>query len=201
MHACWADAVAIGPGMGARNEPLQMILTRLYAAVTEPMVVDADGLNVLAEGKIDLATHEGQRILTPHPGEFQRLAGKNITNRDEMEKAAKQLAGSAEAIVVLKGHRTYVTDGTHEYQNETGNPGMATAGSGDVLTGVIASIVGQGLPAFEAAVLGVYIHAVAGDFAAEAVGETSLIATDIIEYLPAAFKQHSHSSGAKIGFQ
>lgn len=199
-NAIWADAVALGPGLG-RSESLESILNRLYPAVEQPMVVDADGLNVLVDAGIDLSKHEGQRILTPHPGEFQRLVGTKITNRVEMEKAAKQLAESSSVIIVLKGNRTYVTDGSCEHRNETGNPGMATAGSGDVLTGVITSLVGQGLPAFDAAVLGVHIHGIAGDFAAEAVGETSLIATDIVEYLPVAFKKHAHSDGAKIGFQ
>ncbi len=198
-HAEWADVVAIGPGLG-RHESLQRILGRLYPAVEQPMIVDADGLNVLADAEIDLTAHEGQRILTPHPGEFQRLAGTKITNRTEMEQAAKRLADSANVIMVLKGSCTYVTDGLRQYRNATGNPGMATAGSGDVLTGVITSLVGQGLPAFDAAVLGVYIHGIAGDFAAEAIGETSLIATDIVESLPVAFKKHALNSGTPIGF-
>jgi NAD(P)H-hydrate epimerase len=117
-----------------------------------------------------------------------------------MEQAANRLANSADVVVVLKGNRTYVTDGSRDYRNETGNPGMATAGSGDVLTGVITSLVGQGVPAYEAACLGVYVHGSAGDFAAEAMGEMSLVATDIIENLSAAFKKHAYGSGATIGF-
>jgi ADP-dependent NAD(P)H-hydrate dehydratase len=199
-EANWADVVAIGPGMG-RAKALQSIMHDLYSKVHQPMVVDADGLNVLVDAKVDLSQHEGQRILTPHPGEFQRLAGTKITNRAELERSAKQLAETANVIVVLKGNRTYVTDGSHEYRNATGNPGMATAGSGDVLTGVITSLVGQGLSPMDAATLGVHVHSTAGDFAAEAVGETSLIATDIIEHLPNAFKKHAHGSVSQIGFQ
>ena len=199
QHTNWSDVVAIGPGMG-RSRSLDWIMQNLYPKVAQPMVVDADGLNVLADAKIDLAKHEGMRILTPHPGEFQRLAGTRITNREQMESAAKQMAKSTETFIVLKGNRTYVTDGTREYRNETGNPGMATAGSGDVLTGVITSLIGQGLAPFEASCLGVHVHGAAGDFAAEVTGETSLIATDIVEQLAAAFKKHAHGGGATIGF-
>ena len=197
--ANWADVVALGPGLG-RAESLQEIVSHLFVEVEQPMVVDADALNVLVDANVKLSSHNGQRVLTPHPGEFQRLAGTEITNRSEMEKAAKQMAESTNAIVVLKGNRTYVTDGSREYRNQTGNPGMATAGSGDVLTGVITSLIGQGLSPYEAAVLGVHVHGIAGDFAAETVGETSLIATDIIDHLPAAFKKHAYGGAAPIGF-
>ena len=198
-HAQWADAVALGPGIG-RADSLRVMASELYAQIRQTMVIDADGLNVLVEGKVDWSLHAGDRILTPHPGEFQRLIGREIAKRDELEFAAKELAGALRIVVVLKGHRTYVTDGSHEYRNDSGNPGMATAGSGDVLTGIVTSLVGQGLSVFEAAALGVHLHGIAGDFAAEAVGETSLIASDIVEYLPAAFKKHAHSSGPTIGF-
>ena len=198
-HAHWADVVALGPGMG-RAESLRDIVSGLYAQVEQPMVVDADGINVLVDGQCDLSKHGGQRILTPHPGEFQRLADVPLTNRQQMEVSAKQMAGSFGVIVVLKGNRTYVTNGSRDYRNDTGNPGMATAGTGDVLTGIITSLVGQGLSAFDAAVLGVRIHGIAGDFAAESVGEPSLIATDLIEHLPVAFRKHACSSDVPIGF-
>ena len=196
----WADVIALGPGLG-RSESLQAIVMRLYGACAQPIVVDADGLNVLVDAKYDLSNHDGQRILTPHPGEFQRLAGTQITNRAKLEQAAFQLAQESNVVIALKGKGTYVTDGTREYRNETGNPGMATAGSGDVLTGVITSLVGQGISTFDAACLGVHVHGMAGDFAAASVGETSLIATDIVEHLPVALKKHAASCGVTIGFQ
>ena len=138
--------------------------------------------------------------MTPHPGEFQRLAKRRFTNRAEMEDAARAMASSANLVIALKGNQTFVTDGSRDYRNSTGNPGMATAGAGDVLTGVITSLVGHGLPMFDAAALGVHVHGVAGDFASESVGETSLIATDVVENLAAAFKKHAHSGSEKIGF-
>ena len=199
MDSNWADVVALGPGMG-RSESLEWIVKGLYPNVEQPMIVDADGLNVLVDAEVDLAIHKGMRILTPHPGEFQRLCDKRITNRVEMETEAKKLAQSAGIIIVLKGNKTYVTDGEKEFWNDTGNPGMATAGSGDVLTGIITSMVGQGLSPFDASVLGVNTHGMAGDFAAEALGETSLIATDLIDFLPAAFKSQAAGSTKPIGF-
>ena len=197
--AQWADVVAVGPGLG-RSESLEWIINGLYPEVDQPMVVDADGLNVLVDAKIDLANHKGMRILTPHPGEFATLCGRKITNRAEMESEAKKMARSARVVIVLKGNKTYVTDGDKEFWNDTGNPGMATAGSGDVLTGVITALLGQGLSPFSAAVLGVNTHGLAGDFAAESIGETSLIATDLLDFLPAAFKSQAAGSAKPIGF-
>ena len=198
-HAQWADVVALGPGMG-RGEPQKWIVKKLYHEIQQPMVVDADGLNTLSDAEVELADHQGQRILTPHPGEFRRLIGTKLTSRDELESAAIELAANTGVVVVLKGKGTLVTDGKQSFRNQTGNPGMATAGSGDVLTGVITSLVGQGLPAYDACCVGVNVHGVAGDLAAESVGETSLIATDIIECLPVAFKKLANASSSKIGF-
>ena len=187
-HCNWADVVAIGPGMG-QGSALDFIMSQLYPSVQVPMVVDADGLNALASGDdIDLSKHEGQRVLTPHPGEFCRLVGEQITSRDKLEQRAKQLAKETQTVVVLKGNGTFVSDGEQDYRNTTGNPGMATAGSGDVLTGVITSLIGQGFSTFEAASLGVYLHGKAGDEAAKSIGAISLIATDIVEYLATAMK-------------
>jgi NAD(P)H-hydrate epimerase len=195
----WSDVVGLGPGM-ERGAAQNWIVPKLYSQTQQPMVVDADALNTLADSQADLSIHAGQRILTPHPGEFQRLINSKITNRDELEGRAIGLAKSASLIIVLKGHRTLVTDGEQIYHNETGNPGMATAGSGDVLTGVITSLVGQGLSVFGAAALGVHLHGLSGDIAAQSVGETSLIATDIVEHLPTAFKKHAADRRATIGF-
>lgn len=186
-HAEWADVVAIGPGMG-RGGAQQWIVKNLYANVPQPMVVDADGLNGLADSDADLSVHEGQRILTPHPGEFCRLVNQKLTSREAMESVAKNLAQDAKVVVVLKGNKTYVTDGENEFRNDTGNPGMATAGSGDVLTGVITSLVGQGFSMMDAAVLGVNLHGRAGDIAAKQVGPISLIATDMVENLATAIR-------------
>ena len=187
-HCLWADVVAIGPGMG-QGSAQQWIMNQLYPSVSVPMVVDADGLNALAEGdEIDLSKHEGQRVLTPHPGEFCRLIGEKITSRAKLEERAKQLAKETRTVIVLKGKGTFVTDGESDYRNATGNPGMATAGSGDVLTGVITSFIGQGFSTYEASMLGVYLHGKAGDEAAKSVGAISLIATDIVECLATALK-------------
>jgi NAD(P)H-hydrate epimerase len=127
--------------------------------------------------------------VTPHPGEFARLVGIEKLNPDQREERAKDLAIRGSLIVVLKGHKTVVTDGHDLYVNTTGNPGMATGGCGDVLTGVITALVGQGLSPFAAAQLGVYVHGLAGDLAADALGQTSLIASDLLRYLPEAFKR------------
>ena len=121
-HSEWADVIAIGPGMG-RGGAQQWILKNLYAQLPQPLVVDADGLNALADADADLAKHEGQRVLTPHPGEFCRLIGQNVTSRQELEQRAKELATANQTVVVLKGRHTYVTDGENEYRNQTGNPG------------------------------------------------------------------------------
>ena len=184
----WADVVAIGPGMG-QSKALQKMMELLYAQLPQPMVIDADGLNNLAKGGADLAVHEGMRVLTPHPGEFQRLDGlSDTTDRARLETRATELAEQANVTIVLKGHRTLVTHRQHHHHNNTGNPGMATAGAGDVLTGVIASLIGQGMSPYDAAVLGVRLHGTAGDLAAKELGQASLIATDILDYLPRAFE-------------
>lgn len=187
-HCNWADVVAIGPGMG-QGSALNFIMSQLYPSVQVPMVIDADGLNALADGDdIDLSKHEGQRVLTPHPGEFCRLVGEQITSRAKLEERAKQLAKETRTVVVLKGNCTFVSDGENDFSNTTGNPGMATAGSGDVLTGVITSLIGQGFSTFEASTLGVYLHGKAGDEAAKSIGAISLIATDIVQHLATAMK-------------
>ena len=186
--AARATAVACGPGMG-RSDSLTAMVAALFREVAVPLVVDADGLNALAaRGELD-AHHAGPRILTPHPGEFARLVGQNDLSPDQRAAAAVELANRSRTIVVLKGHRTLVTDGRRQYVNTTGNPGMATGGTGDVLTGVITALLCQGLEAFEAAQLGVYVHGLAGDLAAEHLGMTGLIARDLINHLPEALRR------------
>jgi NAD(P)H-hydrate epimerase len=178
-----ANCVAIGPGMGV-SRAIQRLVAWLYDSLPAPIVVDADGLNALAERPSGLQRPAGARILTPHPGEFRRLAGNT-----DLNAAAILLARKCQVVVVLKGHRTLITDGNRTLHNPTGNPGMATGGSGDVLTGVITALVCQGLPPFEAAQLGAYVHGFAGDLAAAELGEVGMTSRDLIDYLPRAFLQ------------
>jgi len=182
------DAVAFGPGIGISGA-IRSILEKLLDQQNLRMVIDADGLNNLAGIKNWPARLKAKLILTPHPGEMKRLWSGLL--REELpanrQEQALQMAQRTNTVVVLKGAGTVVTDGEKVYINKTGNPGMATAGSGDVLTGIITALLGQGLSDFDAAVLGVYIHGLAGDIAAEKFGQVSLITTDIIDSLPGAF--------------
>jgi len=183
-----ATVLACGPGLG-RSLGLEVLVTWLYGELAKPMVIDADGLNALAARPEVLGRPAGPRILTPHPGEFARLAGRQVA-ADQRHAMAVELAARWGAVVVLKGHRTLITDGRRQAINTTGNPGMATGGSGDVLTGLIAALACQGLTALDAARLGVYLHGLAGDLAAERLGQEALIASDLIRFLPEAFGQY-----------
>ena len=182
------DATAFGPGIGI-SAAIRSILEKLLDQQNLRLVIDADGLNNLAGIKNWPARLKAKLILTPHPGEMIRLWSGLL--REELpadrREQARQLAQRTNTVVVLKGAGTVVTDGEKVYINKTGNPGMATAGSGDVLTGIITALLGQGLSDFDAAVLGVYIHGLAGDIAAEKFGQVSLMTTDIIDSLPDAF--------------
>jgi ADP-dependent NAD(P)H-hydrate dehydratase len=180
----WASVIVIGPGMG-RGIAQRSLVKTVYQKCEQPVVLDADALNALAEAKFDLSEHRGERILTPHPGEFQRLIGKKISQRTELEREAVQLAKQFRCSIVLKGHRTFVTDGRLSYFNSTGNAGLATGGTGDVLSGVIGALLGQRLKPMDAARLGVYWHGLAGDHVAISMGQHSLIASDLIEALGA----------------
>jgi NAD(P)H-hydrate epimerase len=199
------DCLAFGPGIGTSGG-IQSILETLLQQENLRMVIDADGLNNLSSIKdwpqvtpvrrsfSEDGSHGSRAtdlILTPHPGEMKRLWTGLLRKPlpSERQKQAVELAQHTKAVIVLKGAGTVVTDGQKVYINKTGNPGMATAGSGDCLTGVITALMGQGLSNFDAAVLGVYIHGLAGDIAAEKLGQLSLIATDIIDALPNAFLQ------------
>ena len=184
------DVLAIGPGIG-RHRQTDFLIRTLVRNAPMPAVIDADGLNAVA-ASIEVLNHaQGPRILTPHPGEMARLAG--LPSAAEVQKArrdvAQQFVARHPCVLVLKGHGTVVTDGDRLFVNRTGNPGMATAGSGDVLTGVIAALLAQGLEPYDAAVLGAHAHGLAGDLARDSLGETALIASDIVDMLPAAFKQ------------
>ena len=182
------DTVAFGPGVGVSGA-LQAILQTLIQQKDLRLLIDADGLNNLTALRGWPGKLKARLILTPHPGEMKRLWSGLFREPlpAERQEQAGQLAQRTETTVALKGAGTVVTDGKKIYVNKTGNPGMATAGSGDVLTGVIAALMGQGLSDFDAAVLGVYAHGLAGDIAAEKVGQVSLIATDIIDSLGDAF--------------
>jgi ADP-dependent NAD(P)H-hydrate dehydratase len=188
-------AVAIGPGWGQSDE-LTEFARRLYTEVELPLVVDADGLNALAKSPeilVKRPERDGQlapRILTPHPGEFSRLAGVSIGEiHNHREDLAVTFAREHRLVMVLKGDRTLVTDGARLYENTTGNPGMATGGTGDVLTGLVAALAAQGMAAFEAAQFGVYLHGLAGDLAAEELSQPGLIASDLPRYLALAWKE------------
>lgn len=193
-----ADVVALGPGLGRAAKTVRLVHT-LYHQVGQTMVVDADGLNGLAEQPAQLKSPAGPRVLTPHPGEFARLIGERVAPdvAGRVEQAARLCcqarlcspSSSNQTIVVLKGHQTVICDGQMFAINSTGNPGMATGGSGDCLTGILAALIGQGLSPWEAARLGVHLHGRAGDLAAEALGQVSMIASDLIRYLPEVFKE------------
>jgi NAD(P)H-hydrate epimerase len=184
-------SAALGPGLG-QNAELGSLLSTILEQTTTPLVLDADALNALAAGQLAaLRDHQGPLILTPHPGEFARLLGCDIpTVQAHREELGLRFAADHGVVLVLKGHRTVVTDGRRIYVNTTGNPGMATGGTGDVLAGLIAALLGQNLEPFAAAQLGAYLHGLAGDLACAEMGEASLIASDLLNYLPHAFAAH-----------
>lgn len=184
------DVFAIGPGLG-HSDTIGQLLRQLLVQVRIPIVLDADGLNAFAGHAADLGKHAGPLVITPHPGEFARLLGTDVESVQlDRRQSAATFARDHRLIVVLKGHGTIVTDGKRIYQNTTGNPGMATGGTGDVLTGVISALLGQGLDPFAAAQLGVYLHGLAGDLAKADLGEEGLIASDLIDRLPRAFVKY-----------
>jgi NAD(P)H-hydrate epimerase len=179
-----ATSVALGPGLG-RSPTLDTLVRELYAELPVPLVVDADGLNALAAEP--LPSPAAPRILTPHPGEFRRLCPDVPSSRPDRDERAKGWAAEQQVVLVLKGHNTLITDGTRWAHNLTGNPGMATGGTGDVLTGIITALLAQGLSPFEAAHLGCHIHGLAGDLAAARVGEVALVASDLVQSLASAW--------------
>jgi NAD(P)H-hydrate epimerase len=169
-----------------RSAELTELIVWLYETLDTPAVVDADALNALAERQDALCRPGGPRILTPHPGEFARLAKIDRVADDQRQELAAALARRSGTVVLLKGHRTVIADGTQLAINTTGNPGMASGGSGDVLTGVITALVCQHLSPFDAARLGAHVHGLAGDLAAAAIGPVGLMASDLVRYLPPA---------------
>lgn len=182
------DAVAIGPGWG-QSDDLRRIARQLYAELACPMVVDADALNLLAGEPEHLSAHAGPRVLTPHPGEFATLLNSETsTVQSNRRGCAESFATAHGVVVVLKGRESIITDGQTTYVNPTGNSGMATGGTGDVLTGIITALLAQGLPPLEAARTGAYLHGLAGDLASAHFSEPGLIASDLPRYLGRAWK-------------
>jgi NAD(P)H-hydrate epimerase len=205
-----ADVIAIGPGMGTGT--IQQNMVQMAMEQDKPVVIDADGLNNLAKLADWPAMRRCSLVMTPHPGEFSRLTGMAIKDIQagrqsaaidaagrwaKQSRQAKQASQPGQAkqspqppagplVLLLKGHGTVVTDGEKVYVNQTGNPGLSVGGTGDVLTGLIAAFLGQHLPPFEAASLGAYCHGLSGDLAAAKIGQVSLIATDLLDYLPMA---------------
>jgi NAD(P)H-hydrate epimerase len=197
-----ADVILIGPGLSQNPQTVQAVIT-LLPQVHARLVIDADALNAVAHDgcKVlkDIDRKLGLPVLTPHPGEMKRLLGKDFdgtelgSGDDNRRKVALSFAKKHKVVLVLKGFHTVVTDGKRVYTNSTGNPGMAKAGMGDVLCGVIAALLGQGFDAFEAASLGAYLHGLAGDMVCARMGEIGMLATDVIEELPLA--AHRYQTG------
>ncbi|MCC9599741.1 NAD(P)H-hydrate dehydratase [Stieleria sp. JC731] len=207
-HGCFADdavvdfepfdAIGCGPGMRTGNGATKLV-ERLWHHNQTPRVFDADAINIIAQQKWlrspSLLHDQSSLVLTPHPGELQRLTGVSAKDRPGQIEAAKKLCEDFGITIVVKGGPTCVvsacgTSGNsasaRSYLNNTGNPAMATAGSGDVLTGIITSLLGQGLQPFDAAKLGVYLHGLAGDCAAKKLGQPSVTCREIIGHLPEA---------------
>ena len=178
------DAVLIGCGLGISADTEAVLKTVLENAAC-PVVVDADGITLLKVHKDILRGRKYPTILTPHDGEFLRIGG--IIGEDRMVSAAS-FAQEYGCILLLKGHRTCVSDGKIHYRNTTGNPGMAVGGSGDVLAGIIVSLLGQGIPALEAAACGAWIHGSAGDLCAAEIGQYGMIPSDMLNVLPRLLK-------------
>lgn len=185
-----ADAVVIGPGLGRADGTVRFVRQLLADLTDATVVLDADGLFAVSPFRDEFTSRSATLVFTPHPGEFARLTGGDVPGTDaERADRAVAFAQAFGGVMLLKGAGTVVTEGARVYTNGTGNPGMGTGGSGDVLAGVIAALVGQGLNAFDAAVLGAWVHGRAGDLGAAALGQTALTAPDLLDFLPAAFKE------------
>jgi NAD(P)H-hydrate epimerase len=182
------DAIIIGPGMGTHHETRDLV-RRVVKSLDKPTIIDADGLNNLAGVTEIIKECKAPLVLTPHPGEFKRLTGDTVPD-SYLDKAdlARRWASEFGAVIVLKGSPTIVADPEGLcYFNQTGNSGMATGGSGDVLSGMVGSLLAQGLSAIDAARCAVFIHGFAGDIAADTLTERSMVAGDLITFLPSAF--------------
>jgi len=179
------DAIGCGPGMGTHDAALEMV-EFLLGKSQIARVLDADALNALSKMNWpdrDSST-SGPLVLTPHPGELKRLTGVSPSNREQQIEAAQKLAAHHGVVVVVKGGPTVVVDGNRKWTNTTGNPGMATGGTGDVLTGVVTSLLGQGMTPWDAARLGVWLHGAAGDRAAAKHGQAGMTARECLAEIP-----------------
>ena len=178
------DAVLIGPGLGQSQGVLHIVKTVLEK-FNGPVVIDADGINVLSQHIDMLRDRTGTTILTPHMGEFSRIGGDMNT---DPQKAAVYFAQENKCILLLKGHRTVITDGESCYVNTTGNPGMAVGGSGDVLAGMIVGLLGQGIKPLQATACAAWLHGKAGDICADEIGQYGMLPTDMLNVLPRLLK-------------
>jgi NAD(P)H-hydrate epimerase len=186
--------VVVGPGLG-QSAGVAEVVASLVREVTGSLVLDADALNQLGDARRQLPLRQGPTILTPHPGEFARVSNSDTaTVQADREGLAVRFSREHRVVLVLKGAGTVVTDGQRLYVNTTGNPGMATGGSGDVLSGLLGALLGQGFDPFEACVLGVYLHGWAGDLARDDLSEICVVASDLIDYLPDAVLLHTEAN-------
>jgi NAD(P)H-hydrate epimerase len=194
----WADVVAVGPGLGQDKETADFLKALL--PLTKRLVVDADGLNLVSHYKL-ISKLPSNTILTPHPGEFNRLCGSDHEVFYDRAEAARQFAAEHDVVILLKGAPTITfAKQAPGMVNPTGNPGLATAGSGDVLTGMVAALLAQGMDSQAAAFVAAYIHGRAADIAVEDLGEASLVSGDVIDFLPDAIlsiQEHDHAEHAE----
>ena len=183
-----SDAVVLGPGLGTAPATVRLV-RRLVKTLEQPLILDADGLNAIA-GEPACVTHRSAlTVMTPHPGELCRLDGQPTpSNARERKRRAESAATQFQAVVCLKGHRSVVTDGQKTYVNQTGNPGMGTGGSGDVLSGLIGALLSQFDAPLDAAIFGVHVHGLAGDLAADYNGPIAMIASDLLDTLGPAIE-------------
>jgi NAD(P)H-hydrate epimerase len=183
-------AVVIGPGLG-RSQTVVTLVRHVLGEIRDvPVVLDADGLVAVSPFTEEYGNRTAALVMTPHPGEFSRLTAEPILRTDaERKEKAIAFAQRFGHVLLLKGSGTLVADRTRLYRNSTGNPGMATGGSGDILSGVAVALIGQGLSGFDATVLAAWVHGRAGDMAAGKLGQTALTSADLLDYLPAAFRE------------
>ena len=178
------DAVLIGPGLG-QSAGTEELVCQLLQQAAVPVILDADGINIVARHMDILRGRNAPTVLTPHDGEFLRLGYDPANDR---VRSAEAFARDTGSILLLKGRGTVITDGRICYRNPTGNPGMATGGSGDVLAGMITALIGQGLDSLTAAACGAWLHGAAGDLAAAELGQMAMLPTDLLEFLPRLLK-------------